>query len=119
MRPKISWYKVLSGMTQDTKLAVVARRAGFRRGEVLAVWMTLLDCASLASPRGNVRGIDPEEIAATLECDTAAVASVMDALREKKMILPDGRLAGWDKNEGTSTPRTRAWRARQKEKVSA
>ena len=40
-------YKIFSGLPQDARLAVVAKRSGFRRGEVLAVWVALLDHASL------------------------------------------------------------------------
>lgn len=111
---QMKWFRIFSGLSQDAKLAVVANRAGFRRGEVLAVWMALLDQASLASPRGSVKDVDAEEIAATLQCETAPVASVIAALRERNLILPDGMLAGWDKYyEAVSTPRTRAYRARK------
>jgi hypothetical protein len=108
-----TWYKIFSGVSQDTKLAVVARRSGFRRGEVLAVWLALLDRASTAKPRGCVNNIDAEEIAATLECDTAAIASVIDTLRERKLISPDGMIAEWNRYQDHSTPRTRAYRQRK------
>jgi len=105
-------YKIFTGLPQDTKLAVVAKRSGFRRGEVLAVWVALLDHASVADPRGSVKGADPEEIAAVLECDAAAVTSIIAALRERGMILPGGMISYWDKHQNISTPRTRAHRAR-------
>jgi len=111
--PKSTWYKVFSGATQDTKLAVVAKRAGYRRGEVLAVWMTLLDHASTAQPRGSVAQIDAEEIAALLDCDAMAVESVLTTLREKQLILPDGMIKNWRQHQDCSTPRTQAYRARQ------
>jgi hypothetical protein len=111
--PKGTWYKVFAGVTHDTKLAVVAKRAGYRRGEVLAVWMTLLDHASTAQPRGSVAQIDAEEIAALLDCDAAAVESVLTTLREKHLILPDGMIANWRQHQDLSTPRTQAYRARR------
>jgi hypothetical protein len=112
VKPRVRWYKVFSGLPQDTKLAVVAKRAGFRRGEVLAVWVALLDHASAADPRGSVKGVDAEEIATALECDAVAVENVIAALREREMILPGGMIPCWDKHQNISTPRTRAYRAR-------
>jgi hypothetical protein len=108
----MSWYKIFSGLPQDARLAVVAKRAGARRGDVLAIWLTLLDHASAAKPRGSIKDADAEEIAATLECDTATVEAVITALRDRKMILPEGVIAGWSKKQKLSTPRTRAYRAR-------
>lgn len=113
-----TWYKLFSGVTQDKKLAVVSKRAGFRRGEVLAVWLTLLDHASTASPRGSVAQIDAEEIAALLDCDAAAVQSVLTVLREREMISPEGSIADWHHYQNCSTSRTQAFRARRAMEVA-
>ncbi|MCK4945528.1 MAG: hypothetical protein KAS59_04630 [Alphaproteobacteria bacterium] len=112
----MNWYKMYHGAPLDTKLAVIAKRAGLRRGEMLALWVTLLDYASQSAPRGSVRNIDLEEIAVTLEFDPATIESALKALHDKKRISADGFLIGWDKCQALSTPRTRAFRARQKEK---
>ena len=108
----MSWYKLLTGMPQDAKLAVIARRTGVRRGEVLAIWIALLDHGCTDGRRGNVKDSDPEEIAAMLEFDSVVVETVLNALRDKNMILPDGMLSGWSRNQKLSTSRTRAHRAR-------
>jgi hypothetical protein len=108
----MGWYRIFSGLPQDARLAVIARRTGIRRGDVLAIWVSLLDHASAAKPRGCVKDADPEEIAAALESDTATVETVVSALRDRKMILPEGMISGWDRNQKLSTPRTRAYRAR-------
>ncbi|MFH1159224.1 MAG: hypothetical protein V1721_10165 [Pseudomonadota bacterium] len=112
----MNWYKMYHGAPLDAKLAVIAKRAGLRRGEMLALWVTLLDHASQSTPRGSVRDIDLEEIAVALEFDPASLESAMKALHDKKRISPDGFLTGWDKGQALSTPRTRAFRARRKEK---
>ena len=108
----MKWYKLSPGLAQNAKLAVIARRTGLRRGEMLALWIALMDHASEASERGSVQGIDPEEIAATLEFDPAAVKAAIIALRDREMILPDGMLSGWSRHQKLSTQRTRAHRAR-------
>jgi hypothetical protein len=107
-------YKVHHGLPLDAKLAVIAKRAGLRRGEVLALWLTLMDRASQNTPRGSVGNIDPEEIAATLEFKTDIVESALKALRDKEMVSADGVLPGWKKSQIlSSTLRTRDYRARQ------
>ncbi len=108
----MGWYKMHHGIPLEAKLAVVAKRAGCRRGEALALWVVLLDHASRAIPRGSVSNIDLEEIAATLEFDPAAIEPALKAFHDKNMILADGSLAGWEKNQRLSTSRTRAHRAR-------
>lgn len=113
MEKPMNWYKIHHGLPLDARLAVVARRAGFRRGEVLALWVALLDHASRSVPRGSVRDMDAEEIAVALEFDSAALETALQALREKKMILPDGRLADWERNQQLSTRRSRASRTVQ------
>jgi hypothetical protein len=107
----MNWYKINHGLPFDSKLAVVARRAGFRRGEALALWVALLDHASRATPRGSVEGIDAEEISVALEFDAAMVETVLQAFRDRNMILPGGRIADWERSQKLSTPRTT--RARQ------
>jgi hypothetical protein len=109
----MSFYKVFPGLPQDAKLAVIARRASLRRGDVLAIWVAFLDHAAAASPRGSLGALDVEEVAAALEFDSAAIESVLEILRDKKMILADGMIARWNQNQKLSTSRTRAYRARQ------
>lgn len=112
----MSWYKISEGLPQNARLALVARQAGLARGEVLALWVYLLDCASRARPRGQVTdALDAEEIAAALDLDVERLHLALRALHDKKMISPSGVLAGWDKSQKTSTARTRAFRARKKE----
>jgi len=112
----MNWYKMYHGAPLDAKLAVIAKRAGLRRGEMLALWVVLLDHASQSTPRGSIRDIDLEEIAVTLEFDSVSIESALKALYDKKKISADSFLIGWDKYQALSTPRTRAFRARQKKK---
>lgn len=101
------------GMLSHTKLAVCAKRTGLRRGDVLAIWVALLDHAATAVPRGSVKNIDPEEIAVYLDFDPAAIELAFQSFRDKALILEDGLLEDWEKYQTLSTPRVRAHRARQ------
>jgi hypothetical protein len=107
-------YKVHHGLPLDARLGVIAKRAGLRRGVVLALWLTLLDHASKNKPRGSVNNIDPEEIAATLEFETGVIENALQAFHDKGMISADGLLTDWEKSQiVSSTLRTREHRARQ------
>ena len=57
-----------------------------------------------------------EEVAIALEFDLVVLEGALKALHDKKRISEDGFLTGWNKSQALSTPRTRAFRARQKKK---
>lgn len=111
----MDWYKMYHGLPTDARLAVVAHRAGVRRAEALAIWVTLLDRASQARPRGYVMGLDAEELAITLDLEPPVVEKTLTALRAKNMIEDDGAIEEWHEKQTISTARVRAFRARQKE----
>ncbi|MDE2335945.1 MAG: hypothetical protein KGL10_01410 [Alphaproteobacteria bacterium] len=105
-------YKLPTGLPQDPKLTLVAGRAGLTRGVALAIWIALIDHAARARPRGSLKALKPDEIAAALDCAAAEVAAVAAALRHKGLITPDGAIAHWNRYQRLSTPRVRAHRAR-------
>lgn len=110
-------YKVQHGLPLDTRLAVVARRAGLKRGEALALWISLSDYASQNSPRGSIKNIDSEELALTLEFEPTQVETAIQACRDKGLISVDGHLLNWEKNQKASSGfRTREYRTRQKQR---
>lgn len=108
----MNWYKMHHGLPQDPRLAVIAKRAGLRQGDMIAIWVALLDHASRAAPRGNVKDIDIEETAVMLGFDFSAIEAAWNVLHEKKMIQADGRITDWDRRQKSSTHRTRAHRKR-------
>jgi hypothetical protein len=110
----MGWYRFQTGWPQEPKLAVIARSTGRPRGEVMALWVALHDHAANANPRGSVHDIEAEELAALLEADLPAVKAVLKAFRQRGMILEDGMLHGWEKQQKLSTARTRAFRSRMK-----
>ena len=109
------WFKAYHGMPADAKLAVVARRSGLKRGEILALWIALLDHASRNTPRGSVEHIDAEQLAVILEFDDKAIDTALAALRDKNMISKDNMLTDWEKHQylASSAQRVRNWRARR------
>lgn len=94
----MQWFRSAHGAPTDPKWQMIARRAGVRPGDVAAVWWTILDHASQQEDRGNVAGLDPEEIAAALGYPDEDVARVIEALSAKGLIA-DGRLARWERHQ--------------------
>jgi hypothetical protein len=114
-----NWWRAYHGLPFDSKLAVIAKRCGARRGDVAAVWVALLDCASQHVDRGSVVEIDPEEIAVSFDYEVEYVSKILAAFEEKGMIA-GGRLTAWERRqpqrerEDSSAARTRDYRQRLK-----
>ena len=114
------WWRAYHGLPFDPKLAVVTKRCGARRGDVAAVWVSVLDYASQREERGSVEGIDAEEIAVSFDYETEYVMQIIAAFEEKGMIR-DGRVAAWERRQvqrernDDSAGRVRAYRQRQKQ----
>lgn len=107
-------FRMQNGVSQDARLAVVARRSGLGRAEVLALWLTLYDHASRNRPRGYLGGLGADEIAALLDADAPKIAAALDVLYDRGMITADNHLAEWAHVQRLSTERARACRARRR-----
>lgn len=119
----MKWWRAHHGMVPDPRLRIVARKAGTEAGQVFAVWLALHEHASMAKSRGDVSGFDIEATAEAFGWDDALIASVVDALTARRMIV-DGRIADWDekqpeKVDRTGAKRQREWRERQKARKQA
>ena len=111
----MNWFRIYHGLIVDARLSVAAKRASLRRTDILSLWLVVLDFASRAADRGSVEGIDEEEISIILELDGESVKAGLQALRDKGMILADGRLADWQREQRPSSAvRGREYRARRK-----
>lgn len=107
-------FRLQNGITTDARLAVVARRTGLTRAEILALWIALYDHASRNRPRGTLDGSDAEELATLLELDADKCAAALDALYDKGLITTDNKLSEWLRVQYTSTERVRAHRDRRR-----
>lgn len=105
----MNWWRAHHGLPYDSKLAVVAKRCGVRRCEVLAVWIACLDFASQHEDRGAVQGIDAEEVGCSLDLDPSTVTSILDAFRVRDMIS----VTPCNASETQGRERVTAWDRRQ------
>lgn len=73
----------------------VARKAGARHGDVIAVWAALLEMASQSSHRGDVSRFDADAFDCLLMAEDGTTLSIVEAMEAKKLIVA-GRLTGWE-----------------------
>lgn len=117
------WYRIWNGTYTDPKFRTIARVSGFHVTVVLTVYYALLDYASQAENRGDVRGAPDEDIASALDIPDQTVSEIRQAMEGRVII--DGRLKGWEKRQPecdehrrdnkpkamTAAERVRKWRA--------
>lgn len=108
------WFRLYHGMTHDMALAVAAQQAGLSRGDMIALWLCLLDHASQSTPAGCIAQFEHDETALLLGLQAEQIKAALTALRARKKIDSHQRISGWDKYQPSSTARVRALRARQK-----
>lgn len=109
----MQWLRLYHDTPNDPKWRLVAVRSGQPVGNVLAVWMSMLVCASEAEQRGTLEGWDDELAAVVLGYTPAAVTSIRSAMQG--LVLDGAALTGWDKrqrNGDGSAERVRQYRER-------
>lgn len=96
----MQWLRLYHDTPNDPKWRVVAVRSGQPVGNVLAVWMQMLVCASEAEERGILEGWDDETVAAVLGYPPAVVTVIRACMQG--LVLDGDRLTGWDNRQRAS-----------------
>lgn len=120
----IDWFRWHHGTTGDRKLALIAKRAGARLGDVIAMWAIVLEQASAAVDRGNPGHIDFEAIDLELDLPEGQSIAIYDAMQGRGLIDPTSkRVAKWEERQvkrerdtDNSTERTRRFKDRERQK---
>ena len=111
-----SWLRLWHDLPNDPKGRTIARKAGQPIPTVIAVYIHMLICASVATERGSLASWSDEDAGAAMDLDTATVEAVRDAMEGR--VIDGGRLAGWQKRqpirEDDSSSRVREFRNSQK-----
>ena len=118
----MDWLRWHHGSTTDPKFALVARKAGVRLPDVLAMWAHLLEAASSNEDRGSYGSLDFESIDFLFGFDDGQSKAIHDAMNARG-LLADGRVKAWSKRQpkreredDTAAERKRAQRERDKKK---
>lgn len=113
----MEWVRLYHDMPTDPKWRVIAKKAGQRIGDVIAVYTFMLTNASgNTTKRGVTHNLVTEDIAAAIDLGEADVGAILGAM-EGKVVL-NGELLGWEKRnpirEDSSTERVRKHRETQR-----
>lgn len=117
----IDWLRWHHGTVSDHKFQLVAKKAGARVSDVIAVWACLLEAASQSMPRGNPGEPDFESLDCALGLDDGQAQAIYTRMTERGLIRDDGTLTSWDKRQpkreredDNSTSRVQAFRERKR-----
>lgn len=115
------WLRLWHDMPTDPKWRTVAKVSGQRIGDVMAVYLHLLVCASNANERGRTQSFNCEDVATALDIDTEQVAAIVDAMQGR--VLDGDQVKGWEKRQAAredgSAERAKAWREAKKASLNA
>ena len=115
------WLRLWHDMPTDPKWRTIARVSGQRIGDVMAVYLHLLVCASNATERGRTQSFNCEDVASALDIDTEQVSLIVDAMQGR--VLDGDAVSGWEKRqvarEDGAAERAKAWREAKKAESNA
>ncbi|WP_292041497.1 hypothetical protein [Massilia sp. UBA6681] len=118
----IDWFRWHHGSVNDPKFGLIARKAGARVGDVIAVWALVLEQASANTDRGAYVDLDAEATDFLLGADDGTTARIIEAMKARGLITED-RVTRWDDRQpkrervdNTATERKRAQRERDSAK---
>lgn len=102
----MGWFRSYDGISTDAKYLLIAQRSGQPVGDVVAVWVHVLDMANQrdVSERGLVDHLDVEALAAFLQRPVENIEAILAAMRAPKRDGSPGMISG---------ERVTAWRKRQ------
>ena len=110
------WCRLWADMPNDPKWRTIARVSRQRIGDVIAVYVHLMVCASNADERGQTQSFVCEDVATALDLEEENVTAILSAMQGR--VLNGERLAGWEKRqplrEDGSAERGKEYRERQK-----
>jgi hypothetical protein len=116
----MEWVRLYHDMPTDPKWRVIAKKAGQRIGDVIAVFnFVLTNASSNTMKRGVTHGLVAEDIAAAIDLEESGVTAILDAMEGK--VVKNGELLAWEKRnpirEDSSTDRVRKHRETQRNAV--
>lgn len=116
----IDWFRWHHGSVNDPKFGLVAKKAGARVGDVIAVWALVLETASANTDRGQCGDLDHEATDFLLGAEDGTTARILAAM-EDRGLTHNGHVVRWEDRQpkrervdATAAERKRAQRERDK-----
>ena len=117
----MDWFRWHHGSVTDPKFQLIAKKSGANVAEVIAVWATLLEAASMADERGYFETIDFDSIECSLGLEDGLARKIFDHMTERGLV-EYGYVCSWEKRQpkreredNTNAERQAAFRAKQKQ----
>lgn len=107
----IDWFRWHHGSVTDPKFGLIAKKAGARVSDVIAVWAYVLENASAEADRGSIGELDFDSIDFLFGLEDGQAARIVDSMTQRGLIV-DGRIASWDKRQPKREDSTAADRKR-------
>lgn len=114
------WFRLWADMANDPKWRTIARVSKQKIGDVIAVYVHMMTCASNADQRGHTEGWCDEDVATALDIETEQVEAIRNAMQGR--VLDGDYLTGWEKRQpkreredDNAADRKRNQRARESE----
>lgn len=115
------WLRLWHDMPTDPKWRTIARASGQAIGNVIAVYVHMLVCASNANERGRTQSFNSEDVASALDIETEQVEQIVTAMQGR--VLDGDMVKGWAvrqvSREDGSAERSKAWREAKKQAKQA
>ena len=115
------WFRLWHDMPTDPKWRTISRASGQAIGNVIAVYLHLLTCASNATERGRTQSFSSEDVASALDIETEQVEQIVVAMQGR--VLDGDIVKGWAvrqvSREDGSAERSKAWREAKKQAKQA
>lgn len=96
------WFRWHHGTINDPKLGMIAKITNTTVANVVAVWASLLECASAqddtGGTRGEIAGYEPETMDYLLMLDDGMTQKIVDAMRARGMLSGD-KITSWGKRQ--------------------
>ena len=115
------WLRLWHDMPADPKWRTIAKVSGQSIGNVMAVYIHLLVCASSATERGRTQSFNSEDVASALDLETEQIEQIVAAMQGR--VLDGNLVKGWETRqvarEDGSAERAKAWREAKKQAKTA
>ena len=119
----MDWFRWHHGTVNDPKWRVIAKKSGVPVCAVITVFAAFLERASQAVDRGSIEGWSAEDMAEAFDLEEDAMQRLWDAMQHR--VLDGNKITGWDRRQvkreredSTSTERSRKFREAQKMAIS-
>jgi len=117
----MDWFRWHHGSVTDPKFQLVARKSGSSVAEVIGVWATLLEAASMSDVRGCHGVLDFEALDCSLGLEDGKAEQIYSLMVERGLVDPHSHvISSWSKRQPVrereddkSTNRVKAFREKK------